>query len=295
MSVNKNSYVPLPNESAPPPYQEEDPAPNLYNVPDDFKWSTNVSACEPLVRQQFLHRVYSILSTQLLATLSMGYLTYKWEPLREFTNSNTWLVILAFIGSILTCIWLAFAPSVDDYVPEDEANYTGETETNNELRPAKAPWYYLSKRGQYAVLSVFTICEAYSLSTITLAYDPQIILSAVLITTVVIVGVSLVALSERFQFLTESATTIYFWLNWGLLLLFGMVLTGVFFGFSSKMNIFYAWFGAALFTIYLLMDTQMIFRKVRPDEEVKCAMILYVDIINLFLHILRILSSRENE
>lgn len=275
-SMNTQRYETV--DEAPPPYQVTDP----YNIPDDFKWSTNVTSCEPLIRAWFLHKVYTILSTQLLSTLALGVVMSKWEPLSTFAMANLWCFYVALVGALVSCIWLSCGFREEEYYPEEHDN-------------AEKPWYYLSKRAQYVVLGGFTLCESYTVSLVCLMYDPQTVLSAIVITTVVVGGISLLALSEKMKWVMESATSIYFWLNWALLLLIGVGIASMFFGMSSGADLLISVAGAVIFTLYLLIDTQMIFRKVRPDEEIKCAMVLYLDIINLFLNILRIMARRNDD
>lgn len=271
-----NSYETV-NE-APPPYQVTDP----YHIPEDFKWSTNVTSCEPLIRQWFLHKVYTILSTQLLSTLGVGVLMSNWQPLSNFAMANMWCFYLAMVAALVSCLWLSMGFREEEYIPEENGN-------------TQRPWYYLSRRAQYLVLGVFTLSESYTVSLVCLLYDPQTVLSAIVITTCVVGGISLLALSERMKWVMESATSIYFWLNWCLLLLIGVGIASMFFGISSGTDLLISVAGAVIFTLYLLIDTQMIFRKVRPDEEIKCAMVLYLDIINLFLNILRIMARRNDD
>lgn len=52
--------------------------------------------------------------------------------------------------------------------------------------------------------------------------------------------------------------------------------------------------GAALFSLYIVYDVHMIAEKLSPDEYIPAAISLYLDILNLFLHILRILSSMSD-
>ena len=51
--------------------------------------------------------------------------------------------------------------------------------------------------------------------------------------------------------------------------------------------------GAGLFSVFIIVDTQMIMRKLSSDEYVLGAINLYLDILNLFLYILRILGERK--
>ncbi|CCD22774.1 Bxi1p NDAI_0A06200 [Naumovozyma dairenensis CBS 421] len=277
----------------PPPYEETDSITNPPNgpfIPDDFKYTVRVSSCEPQVREFFMNRVYSILSAQLLLTSSFTYWATQSPTLQSFIQNHIGIWILSTISALILCFFLAFTPRKDDYISENI-----ETGPSNSLREPSTPWYVLSKRSQLFVLGLFTIAEAYSISIVALTYDEKTILSALFITTIVVIGVSLTAMSGKFEFALESATSIYYWLNWALWIMIGMGFTMIFFGMNSTMDLIYGWFGAILFTVYLFVDTQLIFRKVFPDEEVKCAMMLYLDIINLFLSILRILGNSSSD
>ncbi|GFH20908.1 uncharacterized protein HaLaN_18115, partial [Haematococcus lacustris] len=58
--------------------------------------------------------------------------------------------------------------------------------------------------------------------------------------------------------------------------------------------------GASLFSLYLIYDIQMLMGgnhkyKLSPDEYVLGAITLYLDIINLFLHILQVLSEMRRD
>ena len=73
--------------------------------------------------------------------------------------------------------------------------------------------------------------------------------------------------------------------------LFGMIavaLCGWIFGFS--IGIWFSWFGAALFSGFILYDTSRIIHKFDTTEVVAAVLELYLDIVNLFLDLLRIMS-----
>lgn len=67
-----------------------------------------------------------------------------------------------------------------------------------------------------------------------------------------------------------------------------------FFPHSSTVELGYGIFGAILFSGYILVDTQLIMRHYHVEEEIAASISLYLDIINLFLSILRILNSQNN-
>lgn len=51
--------------------------------------------------------------------------------------------------------------------------------------------------------------------------------------------------------------------------------------------------GAMLFSFFIIVDTQMMLTKLSPEEYIMAAINLYLDIINLFLYILRIFGERK--
>ncbi len=60
---------------------------------------------------------------------------------------------------------------------------------------------------------------------------------------------------------------------------------------SESANLALAWIGSVLFSLFILYDTSRIMRTHESDEYVSAALSLYLDFLNLFLMILRILSS----
>ena len=104
------------------------------------------------------------------------------------------------------------------------------------------------------------------------------------------------------------ATTAYamltredFTIKWGILVVVLMaMLQLLIFGFFWPTNSFlyslYCTLGVVLFGIYLIIDTQMIIGGKRiqltVDEYVAAALLLYVDIIQIFLYILSLLSKK---
>lgn len=65
------------------------------------------------------------------------------------------------------------------------------------------------------------------------------------------------------------------------------------------LRVVYSGLGALLFSFFLLIDTQMIMggnrqEVISPEEYILAVLMLYMDIINLFLHILSLLNSSSN-
>ncbi|XP_023213611.1 protein lifeguard 4-like [Centruroides sculpturatus] len=64
---------------------------------------------------------------------------------------------------------------------------------------------------------------------------------------------------------------------------------------STQMELFLSIGGAILFSLFIIYDTHMIMHRLSPEEYILASIDLYLDIINLFFHLLRILShSRKS-
>ena len=67
-----------------------------------------------------------------------------------------------------------------------------------------------------------------------------------------------------------------------------------FFPYNSKVELGYGIVASLIFSAYILVDTQLVMRHYHVEEEIAAAISLYLDVINLFLAILRILNSQQN-
>ncbi|XP_015771793.1 PREDICTED: protein lifeguard 4-like [Acropora digitifera] len=80
--------------------------------------------------------------------------------------------------------------------------------------------------------------------------------------------------------------------NMYLLLAFVSLLLSFFFH-SETFELVYAIAGALLFSAFIVFDTHMLMHKLSPEEYVLASINLYLDIINLFIEILRILDAMK--
>ncbi|KAI9432144.1 inhibitor of apoptosis-promoting Bax1-domain-containing protein [Russula earlei] len=80
-------------------------------------------------------------------------------------------------------------------------------------------------------------------------------------------------------------------LSQGVTVMTGIV--GLFIPFNSTLNLIYAIGGTLLFSGYIVYDTYLINKRLSPDEYILGAISLYLDFVNLFLSILRLLNSSE--
>ena len=142
----------------------------------------------------------------------------------------------------------------------------------------------------YILLFVWTLCEAITLCCVASRYNYKTVLTAIGLTTAIVVGVTIYA------FWTDRDFT-----GWGMGLfiasfaLFFFGLFGLIFG--EWVNTVYCLFGVVLFGIYLIYDTQLIIGKFGKtygiDDYIFAALNIYLDIINIFMMLLSLLGKRR--
>jgi len=227
------------------------------NLPDDFKFGGSVAEATLPIRMQFVRKVYSILTVQLLATAALSSATYISTGYKSWIQQNVWMMWVSMIGAIAFML-LTY-------------------------------WKRKSYPTNLLFLTGFTALEAYAISVVVSFYDSTIVLQALFITLGMFIALTLFACQTKYDF--TSWMPYLFGALW-FMILFGFI--SIFFKHSSTTELIYGGLGALIFSGYILVDTQLIMRHYHVEEEIAAAISLYLDIINLFLSILRILNSQQN-
>jgi protein lifeguard len=141
------------------------------------------------------------------------------------------------------------------------------------------------------LLGVFTMSMAYLVGIVTALFaqsgQGELIVEAVFITATVFIGLTLFTLQSKWDFsFLGAGLGVCLWI---------MVLWG-FFGaiFGLAQGSVYALLGSVLFSAYIIFDTYMIAERLDPEDYIVAAIELYLDLVNLFLMILRLLSENSN-
>jgi FtsH-binding integral membrane protein len=145
------------------------------------------------------------------------------------------------------------------------------------------------KRKEYPtnmyLLAAFTFFEAYGIGVVVTFYDQAVVLQAAVLTAAITVGLTAFTFQTKRDFTFMNGSLISF-----LWVLIGLAFIQMFAPFSSGLDIIVAIAGAMCFSAFIVVDTQLLMKKMSTDEYILCAINLYLDIINLFLEILRILG-----
>lgn len=233
---------------------------------EDKHWSHLHGAVPAYIRNNFIKKVYSILTVQLFITffISWGIMSMPAEKLASIgwgflIKVDMFLVLALTLGMPCCC------PGAMRRFP-----------TN------------------YCFLALLTILMSGLVGTICLAYDSNAVLFSVALTSAIFLSLTAFACFTKTDFsgfgpflfaalsclVLESLVGIFVQIEF-----YHMVLAGV---------------GCVLFSFYIVYDTQLIVggthRKIKFEIDDYCfaALHLYLDIINLFLSILQLLGHRSN-
>lgn len=144
----------------------------------------------------------------------------------------------------------------------------------------------------YILLALFTLTEGYLVSCVTAAYEPTTVFIAALLTASIVVALTIYAFTTKTDFTICGGL-----LFTALMALFVASILAIIFQ-SYILEIIISAFSVVLFSIYLIFDTQLILGKgelkLTIDDYIFAAMSLYIDIVRIFLEILRIVGAARS-
>lgn len=227
------------------------------DLPDDFKYGVSVTESSPEIRHAFVRKIYSILFCQILGTAIVGGAISQSESTIVWVQQNIWAFYVPLFGTMIN-LGLLY-------------------------------WKRHSHPVNFVLLGTFTLLEAFTLGVVMAFYDNVIILQALVITLGVFIGLTLFTYQSKYDFSGLGP-----WLFGALIALVMTGLVGMFIPYSKTMDIIFAAGGCLLFSGYIVYDTYVISRRLSPDEYILGAISLYLDFINLFINILRLLNNVED-
>ena len=208
-------------------------------------------------------KVYSILSVQLIITFGIVLIFSLSDGAKGFARTNPWIIWFGFAGAMVVLVSLMCCGDLRRKFPHN-----------------------------FILLGVFTIFESLLLGIVTAHIETNTVLLAIGITAIVCISLTAFAFQTKIDFTLYAGAAFVAFI---IFFLMGFVLIFVK---MPILHLIYSGFGALLFSFFLLIDTQMIVGGTRsiqisPEEYIVAVIILYMDIIQLFLYILRILNASK--
>ncbi|CAM9281428.1 unnamed protein product [Phaeothamnion confervicola] len=211
------------------------------------------------VRRQFVAKVFGIVFVQLAVT-TVVVVACRWnENAYNYIRDNVWVYWTSWAVALATVLVLA---------------------CGGEAR-RKYPMNYI-------LLSLLTVAFSFLMAVITTFYDADVVAYALIITCGVVFACVLLACVCRLDF-----TKLYGVLMALAVALFIALIIGLFWA-NSTLYITIGALGAVLFSLFLIHDIQLVMggrqRQIGPDEYIFAALMVYLDVINIFQYILLILG-----
>ncbi|CAF2570564.1 unnamed protein product [Rotaria sp. Silwood2] len=216
------------------------------------------------IRRLFIRKVYSILMIQLVITFGLIALFHFIPSIRDYVRSSNgqWLYWTSYV--VFLVIYFALICS--------------------QRAARKFPLNLI-------LLGILTLSMGYMMGMISAFYKIESVLIAVGITAFVCLGITLFSFQTKYDF--TSCFGILFVISLALLA-FGIVCI---FTYSRIMYTIYAGLGALAFSVFLAVDTQLIMggkrHEISAEDHVFASLMLYIDIVYIFLYILSLLGNRE--
>ncbi|KAK6930063.1 Bax inhibitor 1-related [Dillenia turbinata] len=141
-------------------------------------------------------------------------------------------------------------------------------------------------------LGLFTACLSVTVGVTCANTDGQIVLEALVLTSAVVSSLTVYTFwasrkGKDFSFLGPILFS-------SLVILVVVGFMQMFFPFGPAINAIYGGIGAIIFSGYIVYDTENLIKRFTYDEYIWASVHLYLDILNLFLTILRMLNQRDD-
>ncbi|NWZ21203.1 LFG4 protein, partial [Asarcornis scutulata] len=224
------------------------------SIEDDFNYGSNVASASVHIRMAFLRKVYSILSIQVLLTTVTSAIFLYSTGVQAFVHERPALLLISVFGSLAIILALTL------YRHQHPVNL-------------------------YLLFGFCSLSDSLLFRFIVSFYNVSIVLQAFILTTAVFLGLTAYTLQSKRDFSKFGAGL--FACLW--ILIFSGFLRLFFY--SETIELVFAAAGALLFCGFIIYDTHLLMHKLSPEEYILAAINLYLDIINLFLHLLRLLEA----
>lgn len=232
----------------------------------DIEKGAQMSAfADSIIRKAFIKKVFGLLAVQLALTTAIAGAMVASGQTKAMMINNPWILHLSFFGSFGTLMSMVIS---------DKLRHTHPT--------------------NLIMLFAFTAFEGVLVGAVSSMYATSIVVTAFAITAAMTTALCGYALTTKDDFTTKGGMLIS--------CLFALLIAsvmGIFFH-TPLLELGISFGGAILFSAFIVYDVQKMMGgnhkfSISPDEYVFAAIGIYLDIINLFLHILRILNQMRGE
>ncbi|KAL5541714.1 hypothetical protein UlMin_009424 [Ulmus minor] len=219
-----------------------------------------LSPVENQLRWGFIRKVYGILAAQIILTTIVSSVTVLYTPVNDLLRGSPGL-LLFFAILPLILLW-----PLHVYQQKHPLNFI--------------------------FLGLFTVTLSLTVGVSCANTEGNIVLEALILTSAVVASLTAYTFwaskkGKDFSFLGPVLFT-------GLIILIVASFMQAFFPLGPTSNAVFGAIGAIIFSGYIVYDTENLIKRFTYDEYIWAAVTLYLDILNLFLTILRMLRSSDS-
>jgi len=221
-----------------------------------FAYASPVVAAQapPAERMAFLRKIYGLLSLSTFIAAATAFMTASSPVFLEFAVQNQLMLFVLEIGAIFFTFWAR-------------------------------------KKESLGLIALFSFVALTGVTTapVILHYTGGSIVNAAMLTGLIFIGLSLYTINSKkdFSFMGGMLTT-------GLIVLIVGGLLNMFVFQSSGMSFLFSAGGAFLFSGFIVFDTFNILNRYPTDEYISATLTLYLDVLNLFLMLLRLVGGNRD-
>ncbi|KAI6226233.1 hypothetical protein M3Y99_01312600 [Aphelenchoides fujianensis] len=137
----------------------------------------------------------------------------------------------------------------------------------------------------YFLLGGWTIMQALTVAAIVTFYDAEVVLQALFVTVAVVGSLFFYTMQSKRDWRKSYALLASLSIAFVVGTLLQIILM------SSMFNFMMSLFGAALFSLYLVFDIDMVMHHHSEEDYIIACIMIYMDVVNLFLNILHIVAE----
>ncbi|KAG5683467.1 hypothetical protein PVAND_012745 [Polypedilum vanderplanki] len=229
----------------------------------------NFAFTKKSIRNGFIQKVFSIVSAQLTLTVGFIALFQFHEGALRYAYNNTWMLNLAMLSTLGLALLMSFSTSIRRTAPLN-----------------------------LVLLGSYTLAQGFLVGIMSSFYQVEEVFYAVGLTAAIVFGLAMYASTTKEDFTMKGGMMISVLMALSIGSLISIFYRGEFFNFVLSIG------AAAAFSMYIVYDLQMIMGdrtlSISPEEYVFASLNLYVDIIRVFMELLKILrylneNSQQNE
>lgn len=230
--------------------------------------SPNMNFSKTSIRNGFIQKVFSIVSAQLTLTLGFIALFQFHEGALRYAYNNTWMLNLAMLSTLGLALLMSFSTSIRRTAPLN-----------------------------VMILGGYTVAQGFLVGIMSSFYEISEVFYAVGLTAAIVFGLAMYASTTKEDFTTKGGMMVSVLMALTVGSVISLFYRGEFFSFILSVG------AAAAFSMYIIYDLQTIMGdktlSISPEEYIFASLNLYVDIIRIFMELLKILrymnENSQNE